>query len=72
MAFGAGGGGGGGVEVAELLEDEGEELLDVAPLVGSLAELDGLGDRDVVVGVEVGELRIAEAAGYCEGGDCSA
>lgn len=52
------------MEVAELLEDEGEELLDVSPFGG----LGGLGDGLVVVGVEAGEVGRMEAGRYGEGG----
>lgn len=48
--------------MTELLEDEGEELLDVAPLPA----VDGLGDGLIVVGVEGAELADGEAGRYGE------
>lgn len=62
VTLGAGGRGRCAVEVSELLEDEGEELLDVAPL----APLGGLADGLEAVGVEVAELGGREAGRYGE------
>lgn len=52
------------MEVAELLENQREELLDVAPFSG----LGDLGDRLEAVGVEAAELLEGEAGRYGEGG----
>jgi len=57
------------VEVAELLEHEREELLDVTPPARAVPPVGGLVHRLVVVGVEVGELGMAEPRCYGELGE---
>jgi hypothetical protein len=54
------------------LEERGEELLDVSPLLSLLPPLGRLSDGGEGVGVEVAEELGRESGSYCELGDAAA